>query len=52
MFKYNKLSNKNKANNILIKVLNKFYNKFKKYNLNIIVSILVKIIKLSFKNLK
>jgi len=53
VLKHSKFSdNKNKANNILIKALYKLYNKFEKYNFNIVASIFVKIIELSFKILK
>jgi len=53
MFRYNKSSNnRNKASNILTKALNNLYNKLERRNLNIIASILIKIIELSFKILK
>jgi len=51
--KYSKFNNnKDKTSNILIKALNIFYSKLKKYNLDIIASIFVEIIKISFKVLE
>jgi len=53
VFIYSEFSdNRNKASNILIEALDKFYNKIEKRNLNIIASILVEIIELSFEILK
>jgi len=53
VLKYNKsIDNKNKASNILIKALDKFCSKLKRYNLNIVASIFVEIIQLSFEILK
>jgi len=53
VLKQNKLNkNKNKANNVLIKAFNYFYNKFEKRNLDIVALIFVEIIELSFEILK
>ncbi len=53
MLEYNKLNNnKNKADNILIKIFDRFYNKLERRNFNIVVLIFIKINKVSLKILK